>query len=133
MLMVKALLITRPDHDLTTNYLFFWSEKIIAESQKKNISLMNLAGKKAVRGQLESYLKARKPALVVFNGHGNKDIITGQDNEPLIVSGENEEILAGAIVYARSCEVGLNLGPSLVKNGNKISRRYETELAILNF
>lgn len=40
--MNKALLITRPDHDLATNYLFFWSQFVIQEARKRQIKVLDL-------------------------------------------------------------------------------------------
>ena len=37
--MSKAILITRPDHDLITTYLFQWSEAVISLANKKHIKI----------------------------------------------------------------------------------------------
>jgi len=40
--MNRILLITRPDHDVTTRYLSAWSKEIIELADKKNIQVMDL-------------------------------------------------------------------------------------------
>jgi len=45
--MSKSLLVTRPNHDETTNYLYYWSTLVIKEARKRNFSVYNLAGNKA--------------------------------------------------------------------------------------
>ena len=42
--MPKSLLITRPDHDCTTNYLSKWSKEIIKEGEDKGITVIDLDG-----------------------------------------------------------------------------------------
>ena len=45
--MNKILLITRPQHDETTNYLYFWAESVIEEAKKRNFEVLDLKGRKA--------------------------------------------------------------------------------------
>ena len=42
-------------------------------------------------------------------------MVTGYDNEPLVVEGENELVFRGTIVYARSCQSARRLGPACVQ------------------
>ena len=111
--MNKILLITRPKHDVTVRYLFYWSKKIIKLAQEKSINVWNLEGKRANYREIESMLKKRKPSLVFFNGHGDDDRIAGHDDEALLVVGKNEELL----IYALSCRSGKKLGYESVKKG----------------
>ena len=115
--MNKILLITRPKHDVTVRYLFYWSKKIIKLAQEKSINVWNLEGKRANYREIESMLKKRKPSLVFFNGHGDDDRIAGHDDEALLVVGKNEELLISKIVYALSCRSGKKLGYESVKKG----------------
>lgn len=110
----KSVLITRPNHDVETNYLCKWSERVIALARKKQYTVYDLLGQKAARKNLESYLKAQKPPFLFLNGHGNKNEIAGQDNEVLIDSSSK---FKGVIIYARSCDAGKVLGRKLVKKG----------------
>ena len=82
--MNKALLITRPNHDPGTNYLFYWAGEVIIVAQKKGITVLDLSKDKATKKNFDSYLKRNQPKLIFLNGHGNKDSILGFDNEPLI-------------------------------------------------
>ena len=45
--MNKSLLITRPNHDNTTNYLYYWSVSVVDEAKKKGFDVYDLFGKKA--------------------------------------------------------------------------------------
>ena len=115
--MNRILLITRPDHDITTRYLSVWSEKIIELADKKNISVLDLKRKKANKKELKSRMSKMKPSLVIFNGHGSSTSVMGYDNEILIKIGNNERLLKAKIVYAISCKSAVRLGLKSIMAG----------------
>lgn len=117
LLMSKAILITRPNHDLITTYLFEWSQLVIDEANRKNIQVLDLSGKKANKKDFASYILKNDPILLFFNGHGNENIIAGYDNEPLVSINDGNELLKRKIIYARSCDAANNLGELCIKNG----------------
>lgn len=114
---LKSILITRPNHDLITTYLYYWSQPIIETAINKNIQIFDLSGKKANRNLLTSYIKKHNPIFIHFNGHGNDCLIAGYDNEILIEINKNDKLLAQKIIYALSCNSAKVLGYSCVKNG----------------
>ncbi|MBU3979546.1 hypothetical protein KJ980_01695 [Patescibacteria group bacterium] len=114
---MASLLVTRPLYEGTTHYLFFWNEAVINFAKSKSYKILDLKIKRANRKNLESYLRNKKPNLVLLNGHGSSDLITGQDDEVIIKVGENEELLKGTIVYALSCKTGQILGPKSIDKG----------------
>jgi len=113
----KSILITRPNHDLITTYLYYWSQPIIEEAINKNVQIFDLTGKKANRNLLISYIKKHNPIFIHFNGHGSNSLIAGYDNEILIEVNKNDKLLAQKIIYALSCDSAKILGHSCVKNG----------------
>ena len=112
--MNKSLLITRPDHEIVMKYCSLWSEGVKTFAEKKGVCVYDLKGKKASRKNFESYVFANAPSLIFFNGHGNQEMITGYDNEPLM---DMSSTPTPSIIYARSCDAAQVLGPSLVKSG----------------
>ncbi len=115
--MRKTFLLTRPDHDLVTRYLYCWSRPVIKEAKIVGFKVLDIKGKKATRKNFLTYLKKYQPQLIFFNGHGADDLVTGYENEILVEAGNNEEVLSGTIVYSRSCESAKALGPAAVKKG----------------
>jgi len=111
----KSLLITRPNHDLATTYLFYWSKFVLGEAKKRQIQIFDLKGKKANRKELTSYIKKHKSKLVVFNGHGAEDSITGYNNRVIMKTSKDAKLLSQKIVYARSCDAAKKLGPTSIK------------------
>lgn len=117
--MSKTILITQPNHDLTTNYISFWAEKVIAIAKKKGVKIVALKSKRANKKEFTSVNQKISPQLIFFNGHGDYDLIAGQNNEVLVQAGINDKCLAGKIVYALSCRSAKKLGKASVKNGAK--------------
>ena len=114
---MTEMLITRPEHDKTTHYLSNWSKKIIDIAENKNIKVFDLNREKAIRTNVEVRLRKLSCNLTFFNGHGDFNVITGHNNEPIIIGGENEGLLKSKIVYAISCKSAKELGPRSVKAG----------------
>jgi hypothetical protein len=104
------MLITRPEHDETTRYLSAWSGMILKEAESAGLAVVDLHRKKANRKDFEGRIQKCDPKIVVLHGHGNSSCVTGHDNEPLVVAGENEAVLEGRVTYAVSCDVGKELG-----------------------
>lgn len=117
--MPKALLVTRPNYDSATNYLYFWSEPVIETAKNKRLPVYDLKSSKARRDVFESYLRTKNPGLIFFNGHGDGDNICGHNDQPLLSTGKNDRATTGTIVYARSCDAGWKLGKSITKLGTR--------------
>lgn len=115
--MVKTYLITRPEHDDTTHYLSKWCEETIALARNKGLKVLDLHREKAVRKEFEERIDKLSPNLIVLNGHGDADKVTGNNKEPILVVGDNEGLLRDKIVYAISCSSAKLLGPKSIEKG----------------
>jgi hypothetical protein len=124
-----SLLITRPEHDLTTRYLSKWSEEVISEAEKKHIEVVDLDGEKAERTRFIGTLEKKSPDFVFLNGHGSAEIVGGHDNAPLLVGSDKE--VTDKIVYARACKSAKRLGPQAVENGAKSYIGYEEDFIFM--
>ena len=128
--MTKCL-ITRPNHDKVTSYLFQYSKEIINfKEYPEEIRFFDLQGKDANKNKVESYIKQQEPKVILFNGHGNDFIIYGFKDENLIEEGKNEELLIGKIVYALSCSSAKSLGISSVNKGCEVFIGYENSFML---
>ena len=115
--MNNSILVTRPNHDFPTTYLYYWSELVIDEAKSKGFSVLDLDGNKANKQKFVSYISRNNPRLIFLNGHGSKDSVAGFDNEVLLDEANCEVLLREKIIYARSCEAGANLGPFSIEKG----------------
>lgn len=112
------MLITRPNHDITTNYLYYWSLILIEYAKETGQSVVDLKGKRANKKEFVSVIKKVEPNFIVLNGHGNEETVTGYNNQPL-VNLDSVDILKEKIVYARSCQSAKKLGVKSVEAGCK--------------
>jgi len=129
--MNKSLLVTRPNHDITVNYLFFWCNPILDLAKMKNFAIHDLSAKKAEIKEFESHMRARKPALLFLNGHGTESSITGQDNKPIIGMNVDEDVIKDSIIYARSCRAAKQLGPLLIRKKAKAFMGYKRDFVFM--
>lgn len=129
--MRHSLLVTRPNFDLTTRYLSAWAKKIIELAKEKCDKVFDLNEQRARRQEFESMMKKNEPTLVFINGHGDWDIVAGQDNDRLVRVGENEGILKSKVIYALACRSGKILGPQSVKFGANAYIGYNDDFIFL--
>lgn len=129
--MISRMLTTRPNSDRTTRYIAEWAQQVIDLAKQKGHNVLDLAGQRANRKEFESMVRKNKPSFLFLNGHGNADVVTGQNEEPLVQVNDNEEILKGSVTYALSCSAGKTLGPHAVKNGATAFIGYRDEFIFL--
>lgn len=124
-------LITRPRHEELTDLLFYWSQEVVDEAKHRRFNVLDLSGEKANKKTFASYVRKHRPDLIFFNGHGSAHAITGHNNEVLVeVNSGDDLLLAGSIVYARSCDAAQNLGVVLVKKGTKAFLGYRRKFTV---
>lgn len=126
-----SLLVTRPNHDLATNGLYYWAGLIIKKAKDKNIIVYDLEKEKANRKMFISYIKKRSPNIIFFNGHGNTNKITGFNNETLVDIQDKENFLRNTVVYARSCSSAVSFGVESVKRGTKAFIGYKDKFIVI--
>ena len=90
---MKKLLVTRPEHDDTTQYLSYWSKKAVEPAASRGVALLDLTRERATKKEVTSMIEKLAPGLIIFNGHGSDDCVTGYKNEELITAGKNETLL----------------------------------------
>ncbi|EKD56026.1 MAG: hypothetical protein ACD_58C00317G0018 [uncultured bacterium] len=130
--MNKTILITRPQHDETTNYLYHWSKQVIQEAEKKNLKVIDLEGVKANLKDFAGRVNKNLPDIIYLNGHGNADSICGHNNEILVGVGNNESLLYNSCVYALACSSAKVLGKSVAKNGTKSFIGYKEDFIFIH-
>lgn len=129
--MAEQLVITRPGHDYVTRYLSAWSGKTFEIAKAKGYSIIDLCRERANRREVESILNKRKPGFVVINGHGSDDWVAGQENEPLLIAGDNSSLLEGKITYAISCRSACGLGNEVGQYTNTAYVGYKEDFILV--
>ncbi|AJF62639.1 MAG: hypothetical protein QT11_C0001G0497 [archaeon GW2011_AR20] len=113
---MTEILVTRPEHDDTTYYLSNWIKNSIDMAKSKNIKVFDLQKERANLKEVESIINKQNVSFLVFNGHGNEDLITGDKNKTLIDL-NNAKLLKNRITYAISCSSAKLLGLKSIENG----------------
>ena len=125
------LLVTRPNYDYTTRYISAWAQKIIDLAKSKGSVVLDLDKERACKKEFESMIQKRNPSVIFLNGHGNDDLLTGQDGAVMLQAGENEHILEGTITYALSCRSAKVLGKQSVASGARAYIGYEEDFTFM--
>lgn len=125
------MLITRPNHDITTNYLYIWSDFIIDCAEKLKKDIVDLVGERANQNEFVSIVKKVNPRFLFLNGHGDEETVTGFNNEPLVKLSENSELLYKKVVYARACSSAKKLGKEAVKKGCEAYLGYDEDFVFM--
>ncbi len=115
--MPEEVLATRPEHDDTTFYLSKWCEKTLKHAQERGITIIDLVKENANKNKFDGIISKKNPKLIILNGHGNENSVTGHKDEILIETDSNESILKSKIFYAVSCRSARKLGPKAIEKG----------------
>jgi len=127
-----SILITRPNFDATTRYLHAWAGKIKSIAEKKGIKVLDLENERATKKIFDSMLKAQKPSVIFFNGHGDENCIAGHENERLIEKNKDSHLLAYKIIYAVACKSAKYLGPKAIESDAKCFVGYSQDFAFFH-
>ena len=118
--MKAKAIITMPNYDDATAYLYCYSEELVRFAEKNGISISHLKRPKLRRKNLENMIKQQNPQLLLFNAHGDERTIYGDKvenkTEFLIKEGENHQLLQGRLTYAIACSAAASLGKACTKN-----------------
>lgn len=113
----NCFLITTPEYDDTVAYCSAWSREVIEFANSKGLAVIEMNRGQATKKELEKRIAKHEPGFVMFNGHGDKESVWGNNNEVLVKSGENEGLLKERIVYALTCSSLQTLGETSTRNG----------------
>jgi len=126
--MARIVVASNAAHDLPTEYLDTWTEKIVAKAKQfPGVEVFELKREKANKKELEELIKNKEPRLVILHGHGSHDSVLGYEREVLIKCDENAELLSGRIVHALACDSGKTLAPHCLKIGTLAYIGYKEE------
>jgi len=126
------LLVTRPNHDVTTRYLSVWAEEIITLARERGVKVIDLSGHKATKKEFSGRVEKLNPETLFLNGHGSDKSIAGQDNDILISAGDNHNLLKGKIAYALSCDSAKELGETVANEDKSAYIGYKDEFIFMS-
>ncbi|MEK7496800.1 MAG: hypothetical protein AAB657_02740 [Patescibacteria group bacterium] len=121
------MIVTRPQHDITTKYLSVWAGEVINFAKEKGVEVFDLFKDKANKNDFVGRVKKLQPEIIFLNGHGNDDCVAGHNDEKIVEVKNNHDILRDTITYALSCNSGKILGPKVVENNTATYIGYQDE------
>lgn len=125
------VLLTNPEVDTLTCYLSAWTDFLLKECKIKANKYYRLRREKVTRKKFESLLTKRAVDLVLLCGHGDSDVVFG--NDEVILDTKNDNVLGGKTVHALSCQSAKELGRDAVEKGAKAYVGYKEDfIAFLN-
>ncbi len=117
---MKAI-ITMPNYDDATAYLYCYAEELVKFAEEKNLFISQLKRPRLQRKVLEESIAKQNPPLLLFNAHGDEKTVygdkIGNETEYLIREGENHQLLQGRLTYARACSAAASLGRACTQKG----------------
>lgn len=112
------VLFVMPNFDSATTMFTSWIQPAIDMAMNEGHNVIVLSGEGATRQNFIEYVNAYDPLLIVFIGHGIQSMITGQNKEEIVMTGdiETEELFRGRYAIFYSCNAGQVLIPNLINN-----------------
>ncbi len=128
--MNRAFLVTMPNYDDATSYLFSYAKIVAEHAEKINIKTIDLKRPRLTRENFTSLVLKQDPLLIFFNAHGSESAIYGdkisESEEILVEENENHYLLKNRIVYARACWAARSLGMACVAGAGGCFIGYKT-------
>lgn len=131
--MTRIILVSNASHDAPTEYLDSWFTKIIdLVKNQKDTKLFELKKERANRKELTELIEKENPQFIIFNGHGNDELITGFNQDILIRCDDNEDILKDKIVHSMACESAKKLGQKCITIGTRSFIGYKEKFNLVH-
>ncbi len=113
----NSMLSIIPDYEIATRYGAAWQKLVTNAAIDVGLDITELYGSNATGKKFFSVLETQDPILVNIFGHGNYNIIAGQDDEIYLIGCQTDGVLAGRIIYNLSCRSGRDLADSAISKG----------------
>jgi hypothetical protein len=129
--MSRILLVSNAHHDVQTQYLTSWFEKVVEVAKRQaDIEIVEIKKTEASKKNLVATIEREKPQLVVFNGHGTEETVCGFEGQVLVGCNDNESLLSGKIVHSMACRCASMLGPRCVALGTRCFIGYKEDFEL---
>ncbi len=91
--------------------MHFWLELAKGDVSALGFEVIDSEGPYATRYSFFDVVRNANPDIVIADGHGGPNSLTGQGVEEVLRACVNNEVLSGKVMCALSCLTGQNLGP----------------------
>lgn len=116
----------RPDFEPATQVGSFALKHVVDAWRARDLEITDLAGADAVREKVLDAFNVHDPVLYFMVGHGNEDLMTGQEYDNLFWTCDCRA-LVGRVIVALSCVTAARLGPDAVGKGARCYIGYDKD------
>jgi len=110
------MIVIRSSHDISTSYLFAFSEELIKEAEAKGFKVAKIEGNEISEEILRIRIKNRKPKFIFFNGHGSDtSIFDSQGREFININ--SADVFKETVTYTIACNCLTKLGLVAIEKG----------------
>ena len=101
----------RPSFDLPTRFMNFWLGLAKQDVAGLGFQVLDSSGEYATSYSFFDTMQTYNPDIVIADGHGDSNSLTGQGLQEVLRACTNNEVLSGKVMCAVSCLTGQGLGP----------------------
>ncbi len=106
----------RANHDISTFYLYCYSEELIKDAKNRGFNVAKIEGGEISELVIRSRIKNRKPKFIFFSGHGDDNSIFDNKGN-IFISTNSADVFKGTITYTIACSCLNRLGFNAIKKG----------------
>lgn len=110
------MIVIRANHDISTSYLFTFSEELIREAEMKGFKVAKIEDDEISEAILRSRIKNQKPKFIFFSGHGN-DTSLFDNQKKEFLNTHSADVFKETVTYAIACSCLVRLGQSAIDKG----------------
>ena len=112
------MIIIRAKHDIITAYLYYYSEELIREAERKGFKVAKIEGMDISEATLRSRISNKQPRFIFFNGHGSNTALFNNKKEEFI-SKKSADVFNETVTYTVACSCLTGLGTEAINKGCK--------------
>lgn len=112
------MIVIRAKHDIITAYLYYYSEELIREAERRGFKVAKIEGTDISEATLRSRISNKRPRFIFFNGHGSNTALFNNKKEEFI-NKKSADVFDETVTYTVACSCLTGLGTEAINNGCK--------------
>lgn len=104
------------NHDISTSYLYAFSEELIKEAENKGFNVVKIEGNDISENVLRSRIKNKKHKFIFFSGRGN-DTSLFANRRKQFINMDSADVFKETVTYTIACSCLNKLGSEAINKG----------------
>lgn len=113
--------------DVPTAYMAYWLGELVPRAEGLGHEVVDIEGYRATRDNVLNTLAQFNPDVIIAEGHGERDVLTGYMTAPLLTASDvvaQPSIAFGRSIHAQSCFTASVLGAKSKEAGARMYAGY---------